>query len=545
VTYLIQVGLALLAQVIWEEVGFESTPRWWLLVAFAFVPHGLQVLAHRCYLRGRFRLAERAYQALHWSPVWLQAAALFGADWIGILEGLSGSRASLVGWPSLALLPAFAPFAVYSLIAIDARARLMGGARSRAGLRFQARLFAAAFVPLVGYVLIASLVGAVDDLRLNIETVAVWNALYAGIMLALFAASLPWVLCNTWETEPLPLGPERDLLDAVSERAKFNGRRLFLWHTNFSMANAAIVGVFPAHRVVIFSDLLLSQLDLRQLASVYAHEIGHAKRGHVPIFAAWAFAALFGADLAASALVQGEPVGTALILAASVAIWFLGFGWMSRRFELEADLFSLRLCGDAAPLIAALEQVSGPHARARTSWRHFSTERRIEFLEAAQRDGKQAARLERRLSWIGRIGIVAFLGIMALEARGLLEQWPRDRVLLDLRRGAYASAAERMVQLGDGDPDLGALVQRAAAVGEVNLAQLAERARAALRAGEFEAANQWLDLGALRGDMDMAKVQGVLAAARSRPRADTADLLQETPESWRSVLEPLLRPLRR
>ena len=541
-TYLIQVGLALLLQVIWEEVGFASTPRWWLLVAFAFVPHGLWFVAHRCYLRGRFRLAERTYRALHWSPVWLQAAALFAADWIEILEGLTGSSASLVGWPSLALLPAFAPFAVYSLIAIDARARLMGGARSHAGLRFQARLFAAAFVPLIGYVVIASLVGALDDLRLSIETVAVWNALYAVVMLALFAISLPWVLCNTWETEPLPPGPERALLDAVSERAKFDGRRLFLWHTNFSMANAAIVGLLPAYRTVIFSDLLLSQLNLRQLASVYAHEIGHAKRGHVPIFAAWAFAALFGADLAASALVEGEPVGTALILAASVGIWFLGFGWMSRRFELEADLFSLRLCGDAAPLIAALEQVSGPHARSRTSWRHFSTERRIEFLEEAQRDGQQAARLERRLFWVGRIGIVAFLAIMAMEARGLLGQWPRDQVLLDLRRGAYASAAERMAQLTDEDPALGALVRRAAAVGEISLAELAERARRALVAGEFEAANQWLDLGALRGDSDMARVQGVLAAAHLQPGSDTADLLRDIPDSWRSVLEPLLRP---
>ena len=76
---------------------------------------------------------------------------------------------------------------------------------------------------------------------MQIETVAVWSAAYAGVMLLLFATSVPWLLRNSWETEPMPEGLERSLLESVSELARFDGRRLFIWRTGNSVANAAII----------------------------------------------------------------------------------------------------------------------------------------------------------------------------------------------------------------------------------------------------------------------------------------------------------------
>jgi predicted Zn-dependent protease len=336
------------------------------------------------------------------------------------------------------------------------------------------------------------------------------------------------------------------LFEAVSRRAGFDGRRLYLWNTGNTVSNAAIIGLFPTHRVVVFSDLLLSQLDLRQLASVYAHEIGHAKKHHVLIFAAWALATLFGADLVATRVASDDPAWTSAILLASMAVWVLLFGWLSRRFELEADIFSLRLIGEAGPLMQALEQVSGPHGHRRTSWRHFSTERRIAFLESVLSDPTVAVRLERRLRTAARAGFALAALVFLLQGADLLRQWPRDRVFVDLRRGDYASAVERMASgaVSDDSGSLAPLVRRAGSLAQGDLGEIERRARAALAAGEVEAASEWLDLGALRGDPSMALVREVLAQAPSTPRDEREGLLGALPESWRDVLAPYLRPVR-
>ncbi len=552
--YLIHLGLALLAQVIWEETGADAAQRGiWeaagsasqtrlaLLFCLLFVPHVLGWLSNRLYLRGRFRLADRLYQALHWSPVYLHAIAIFVVGWVGYIEHKSGASARLMGWPGPLLLVSFLPFVVFSLLAIDARSKIGGAASGRLALRVQARLFAAALVPLVGYVLISSCIGRITALRLAVETVALWNAVYAGAMLVLFASCLPWLLRHTWETEALPAGPERTLFDAVSKRANFDGRRLVLWHTGFTAANAAIIGLLPAQRIVIFSDLLLSQLDLRQLASVYAHEIGHAKRNHVLIFSAWAFAALFGADLLAAKFVPDDAGWTVAVLGVSMGLWAIGFGWISRRVELEADIYSLRLIGEAEPLIQALQLVSGPHGHKRTSWRHFSTERRIAFLEAAVRKPELATRLERRLWWVSRAGFLAFLIVMGLEVAGLARGWPRDQVVLDLRRGDYSAAVERIERRPVEDVQVTALVRRAATLKQGDPADLERQARAAFARGDPKAADEWLDLGALRGDKEMERVQALLLEARETPAAERAELLKRVPQAWRATLEPLLR----
>jgi hypothetical protein len=229
--------------------------------------------------------------------------------------------------------------------------------------------------------------------------------------------------------------------------------------------------------------------------------------------------------------------------------WAFVFGWLSRRFELEADLYSVRLIGDAGPLVQALEQVSGPHGRRRTSWRHFSTARRIEFLEAAQREPRLAARLERRLRLAARVGFAAVFVVLALQFATLARDWPRDRVLVDLRRGEYADAARRLEDAAIADEPLAHLVRRAASLpaeAASDPAELGRRARAALAARDLDAAGDWLELGTLRGDAGMAQALALvreLEASRETGRAvEAASRFEALPEEWQRAFEAFARP---
>ena len=179
-----------------------------------------------------------------------------------------------------------------------------------------------------------------------------------------------------------------------------------MWRTGNLMANAAIVGVSARSRVVMFSDSLLSILSLRELASVFAHEMGHAVRHHVWIFIAWAMAFFLAADQWTHLLADAGELWTSLALLGTVGLWALSFGWMSRRFELEADLFSLELLGDLEGLVSALERV-GPRERDASGWRHFSTAKRVDFLLRAAQDPAWARRFRSRLRGITVAGFLA------------------------------------------------------------------------------------------------------------------------------------------
>jgi len=146
------------------------------------------------------------------------------------------------------------------------------------------------------------------------------------------------------------------------------------------MANAAIVGFTPKGRTVLFSDHLLSLLNRRELCAVYAHEIGHARRGHVTVFLCWTLGFVFLGDYTARGMgdAHGAWVGAGVGLVA-IGLWFFSFGWLSRRFELDADLFSLQTTEDLPALVSALERVSGGDREA-SGWRHFGVGPRVRFL---------------------------------------------------------------------------------------------------------------------------------------------------------------------
>lgn len=544
--YLFHLLAALLAQGL-AEMGWTTGWRApWAVPLLVVVPHALTWGSRRAFLAGRFRASSSLLRVLSASAPMLHLVALCAFGWIECTRDWLGSEVSLDAWPRSGMLLALAPFVLYEIAVIDARARSVAtsGRDRSAWRRFQIRMLFSALVPFVAYVLLTSVVGTSRTLRVEIEEVSLFGAAFAGAMLVCLALALPTLLRNVWDTSPMPPGLQRDVLTSVAMQASFRARSLLSWNTGDLMANAAIVGIGPRTRIVLFSDSLLSQLDLPELAAVFAHEIGHAARRHVLHFVVWAAGFFLLADVVANRLLADEDWLAGGFLLAAVVAWLLVFGYVSRRFELEADLFCLDLLGDASALIAALEKVGG-HFRDVASWRHFSTADRARFLADATTDPSVGLRLQKTLRTWKRRGMILLVLALSLQIWTLAETFRDDLMRADLRLGRYAAAAERAEDADGLDPALTRLALRAASLGrdEAPVSEIATRARESLTSGDVESALAWLELGAIRGDAELERVAGAVQALASGP-VEQREILGATElESWRTEIEACLRRL--
>jgi Zn-dependent protease with chaperone function len=508
VGYLLHIVLALGALALAENGVLSGWELPFAVVLLAFVPHALAYLDRKLFLRGHFRVASALYAALNWSPPVLFAVALCGAGWSTTLTRWFGAAPSITGWPGPVVFVALVPYVAYTLLAIDARVRV-GDSREHAiarARRFQTRMFFAGLAPLVLFIGAAWLIGTSATLRAHIEYVGLWGATFAALALAAAIAFLPWVLRNTWDTRPMPSGSTRELLERFASAAKFRCRELLVWNTGQQMANAAVVGVGANRRVVLFSDALLAQLPPRELLSVFAHEIGHVARHHVLSFIAWALALFIGLDVTLSKFVAGGEWVAYASLAGTLVVWYLGFGFLSRRAELEADLYSIELTGDLDGMIGALELVGSPHTRGITSWRHFSTEQRVAFLRRAALEPQIATRLKQRMRRVAWLGVALAVIAVGFELRELVRELPVDRVTVELALGANREAAAVLRALDDPDPDLTRLVECAnsAPYESASPQQLREYADQARKHDALVTAFDLYTLARLRGVPDLA-----------------------------------------
>ena len=466
------------------------------VVGLALLPLLAGWLARRAALGGRFRTTVMLQGVTGWLPVVLFAVALAPLGWFWVAGRWAGARPGLLEWPHPALLLALAPFALYSLVAIDARARLYGPGRATAVRRFQLRMFASGFVPVAGLLLAAWVVGLVPWLRVHLEEVGLVAAGFGALLLGLFLWLLPPYVRHIWNTRPVPRGYQRDLLESVARHVGLRCRHLLVWDTENQMSNAAVIGLGP-RRVVLLSDALLAELPPRELAAVFAHEAAHVKRHHVLVFLAWSIACFATADLVTVWSGVESELAAAAIVGGAFLLWYVAFGWLSRRFELEADLVAAETTRDPAALASALERVGSTHGK-KSGWRHFGTDERIAFLREVQLDPGAGPRLKRRLRFAGRLGALAMVLAVGLELWTLVGRWDEDRLRVELRLGEYEAAAERLERL-DPDAELDRALERALEVPEPRTVEaLLEAAEGARKAGDERAAGALEGLARLR-----------------------------------------------
>jgi STE24 endopeptidase len=269
--------------------------------------------------------------------------------------------------------------------------------------------------------------------------VAIEAGTFAGAI-AIFILS-PFMLRYIWKTRPLPVGPLREKLEQLCERLKLRARDILLWDTSGAVANAAVMGIVRPVRYVLLTDSLVENMQDGQIEAVFGHEAGHVRHHHIFFLVLFVIASmgagsllLDAGDYAAKAWLNGREISVGHIewllgaaSAGALAGWFLLFGWVSRRFERQADVFSAMSCQpdnepqqdelspEAANIMAAaLERVAmlnGMAVEAR-SWRHSSIASRMVFLREIADHRKGLKVFLRKIKYMkGVILLAAFMTV--------------------------------------------------------------------------------------------------------------------------------------
>ena len=467
--------MALLAH---DNVGIAAEPALsgWRMLAAALVPYAMLVLVMWAACRRALYLMTvrparlgRTLRRLDMTLAAGRAAtlALLLAD-LYLLGWLSWLRATLGHWllinDLLAIAPALATVALgwWAFYPVDRRIREVtllrelddGGALWPIGSRGQFVWSQVRHQLLLVLLPMLALLGwtqAVERWFNHGPTAAYAPALTfaGGLSVFLFA---PLMIRSVWDTTALPAGPLRDRLLALCDDYRVRVRQLLLWRTYGGLINGAVMGLIGPLRFILLTDGLVERMDDEHIEAVMAHELGHVKRRHMPWMAVCAIGTLGGLAVLIDTLTQGvntlaggavradSPVLTATIdgiaLAVLVAGWALLFGYISRRFERQADTFAAqhmsrkladpgdgreRITPEAAHTVAqALRRVAelNHHPIRRQSWRHGSIQWRIDYLLAladTPLDRCPIDRQVRRIRWgcLFLLAAVAALDLLA------------------------------------------------------------------------------------------------------------------------------------
>ncbi len=373
--------------------------------------------------------ATRWFRSL---PVLLFPVQVYVLGWPEVVNVLG-----IKGWVLVDKLLLFLPFAialVLSWIPAHRLEALLFGSKTPLGkfVAFHCRMAALPCLPIFAFFLVVDIVELVEPVRLLFEyqPYLIWLVVFAFVLF-LFVF-FPLALRVAWGAASLPAGPLRDRLERFSRANGFSFRDILLWDTGGRILNAAILGLVGRFRYVVLSDGLLATLREDEVLPVFAHEVGHAKHHHVLLYLLFSLAyvcllyVVDGALLGRNSLaLESHPVlvfGGVLLLFG--VYWGLVFGFLSRRFELEADVFAAEALGDTKVLVDTLERISRMTGRARTiwSWRHFSIANRVEFLNRFREDPSLRERFRWKLRILVGVMMVILLAGAALTFRSVREE---------------------------------------------------------------------------------------------------------------------------
>jgi Zn-dependent protease with chaperone function len=255
-----------------------------------------------------------------------------------------------------------------------------------------------------------------------------------------FGLLAPTLFRVALRAKPLEDGPLRRDLEEMARRIGLGVRGFLLWDTKGRAINAMVVGLTARTRYVFLTDGLIDALPRAEVTAVVAHEAGHGMRHHLPLYFVTAFALVLlqhaATDLGAA--VFGRDVEFYVLGAFLFVFWFGVLGWLSRRFEREADVYGAEhaavLLPDAPPLEVTGAPAPLPHGTALMisvlrrldravpggrHHRHAHPRDRVAYLAAHAADPavREAHRRDARNIRLVLFGVL--LAALALTAAGL------------------------------------------------------------------------------------------------------------------------------
>ena len=314
--------------------------------------------ARRLDRRGDAKMAWSAERAVGLSRLLATIVHGVGVYWLGWLVAVRRVVGDLVLIDELiAVLPVVGVFVAgwASLYPIDRRIReaviirsLDEGAPIEAYVSLSAHVmsFVRHQLALIGVpiVLVVGWSEVVSLLDGSAHAAALATARVVGALLIF--ATIPVVMRHVWRTHRLEDGELRRRLVDLCRAHRVRVRELLVWNTHGVLVNGAVMGLIGWMRYVLLSDGLLMGLSRDEVEAVAAHEVGHIRRHHIPWLAASVVVALILCGLAAESIYAAFSieVGTAwqlaILLGVPLVLAAVIFGWVSRRFEWQADAFA-------------------------------------------------------------------------------------------------------------------------------------------------------------------------------------------------------------
>ncbi|MCB9893734.1 MAG: M48 family metalloprotease [Planctomycetes bacterium] len=221
-------------------------------------------------------------------------------------------------------------------------------------------------------------VPGLDDLRHSFLFLDI--ALQMGMVIGV-SFFIPFAIRMILPGGPLPEGRLRRRLEAYARDNNLRVNQILVWRTGSRMfATAFVIGLVTPFRYVFITDSLLRRMSEDEILAVFAHEMGHVKHRHLWWLLAFILSftvVLLGLAHGMSMFVagtNGELIATALLLLYGYHV----FGYVSRRFERQADAFAADTTSpELISQVFVKLGMDNPAAMRKSGWRHFSLDRRI------------------------------------------------------------------------------------------------------------------------------------------------------------------------
>jgi Zn-dependent protease with chaperone function len=274
------------------------------------------------------------------------------------------------------------------------------------------------------------------------------SLIFVGLSLMFLPPLIVWI----WGCKPIEEGPLKDRLDQLCQRAHFTHAGFRTWTVMSHALTAAILGVLPRLRYVIFTPALLKELPPDEIEAILAHEIGHCYYKHL-----WRFPlVIFGLVICTALFIDIfiDPISGVFDLLSQrypSPIWSLlyplaiflpillifilylryVFGLFSRLFERQADLHGFNLGVPSEHMIGALDSiaVATGFTHLVPNWHHYSIQERMDFLKKMKQHPKLISRYHKhvRRYFIGYLMILG-LGIVCAISPLLAEISPFKQI---------------------------------------------------------------------------------------------------------------------